>query len=253
MNGVFYIGATGLNAQQTAVDITANNVSNINTAGYKRGVVSFSELVGATSPNERSSPSSNANGVMATPALHVFTQGDLRPTGNALDLAIRGDGFIELQARSGDSVLWRGGTLHIGEDGYLTAPNGLPLHAMITVPSDATSLTIRADGQVLAALPDQSELLELGNIELVRAKDSGRLLSLGDGMYGIAEDDLTLSRGVPGEDNAGLIAQGFSEASNVQLSDELVNLMIYQRAYAANARLVQIGDELMGIANGLKR
>lgn len=253
MNGVFYIGATGLNAQQTAVDVVANNVANINTAAYKRGTVSFSELVAAPALSETGQTNATPNGVAVNPALHVFTQGELRPTGNALDLAIRGDGFIELLAQSGKSVLWRGGTLHVGEDGYLTAPNGLPLHAMISVPADATSITVRSDGQVLAAVPGQSELLDLGSIELVLANDTSRLQSQGDGMYGIADDDLSLTRSVPGEDNAGLFAQGFSEASNVQLSDELVSLMIYQRAYAANARLVQIGDELMGIANGLKR
>lgn len=256
MNGIFYIGATGLNADQTAIDVIANNVSNINTAAFKRGTVSFSELVNAATATTEKAPGS-ANimgaGVKMNPTLHVFDAGELHPTGSRFDLAVRGEGFIPLVSQDGEALLWRGGTVHVNTEGYLAAPNGIALAAMISVPADATDLTVASNGQVLVNLPDQAQPMEIGQIDLALPADKQALESMGDGVYRVSDDGLAFTQAKPGEGNAGLIEQGFSEASNVQLSDELVNLMIYQRAYAANARLVQIGDELMSIANGLKR
>ncbi|MEZ0604625.1 flagellar hook-basal body protein [Paraburkholderia sp. IW21] len=259
MNNVFYIGATGLNAQQTAVDLTANNIANMNTPAFKRGTVSFSELLKAGAQQARGTQHAGAGdapaGVAADASLHVFTAGALRQTGNPLDLAIQGDGFIELTSdgNSNDATLWRGGVLHVGADGFLAAPNGQPLKAMISVPRDASQISIAANGQVFAAVANQTDPLEIGQIELVTPTDTRALRSTGDGVYRVQDDGVTLTHAKPGEDNAGTLAQGFSEASNVSLSDELVSLMLYQRSYAANARLVQVGDELMSIANGLKR
>lgn len=257
MNNVFYIGATGLSAQQTAVDTTANNIANMNTPAFKRSEVAFSELLTAApaslSRGYTGETSSVAAGVAANPMLPVLTPGELHPTGNALDLAIRGDGFVELASDSGQTMLWRGGTLHVGTDGYLAAANGMRLRAMISVPRDASSITISPNGQVRALVPSQTDPIDLGEIELLVPSDVSSLESIGGSIYRVREDGQSVSRVRPGDDNAGLLAQGFSEASNVSLSDELVGLMLYQRAYAANARLVQVGDELMSIANGLKR
>jgi flagellar basal-body rod protein FlgG len=262
MNNVFYIGATGLNAQQSAVDITANNIANLNTPAFKRGTVSFSELLIPGTESVRRQHLDGQNniapvgaGVAVAPALHVFTSGELRSTGDSLDIAIRGEGFIELasEANTGDALLWRGGKLHVNTDGYLAAPNDMPLKAMISVPRDSTGIKIEANGQVLATIPNQDAPLEIGQIELVTPADTRALKSAGDGVYRVHDDGVALTRVRAGEDNAGTLAQGFSEASNASLSDELVSMMIYQRSYAANARLVQVGDELMAIANGLKR
>lgn len=256
MNNVFYIGATGLNAQQTAVDTTANNIANMHTPAFKRSEVAFSELLTAAPLSLKrgyvGDTTSAAAGVAANPTPHVFTPGELHPTGNALDLAIRGEGFIELASESGQTLLWRGGTLHAGSDGYLAGPNGQRLKAMISVPRDASSITIGNNGQVQAVVPSQTDAIDLGAIELLMPADTRTLESVGSGVYRVLDDE-QVSRIRPGEDNAGLFAQGFSEGANVSLSDELVGLMLYQRAYAASARLVQVGDELMSIANGLKR
>jgi flagellar basal-body rod protein FlgG len=257
MNGIFYIGATGLDAQGKAVETVANNVANINTAAYKRGTVSFSELL-STDPSNAGANAGDAAqrvaaGVMANPTLHIFTQGELRPTGNTLDIAIQGEGFLELAAADGQTTLWRGGTLRIGSDGYLSAANGTPLAAMISVPADAEGVQISKTGQVMATIRNERTPVEIGQLDLVIPADLQRMESLGDGLYQVPDDQLSLTRATPGEDKAGQLVQGFSEASNIKLADEMVSLMIYQRAYASNARLVQIGDELMGIANGLKR
>ncbi|WP_322026146.1 flagellar hook-basal body protein [Burkholderia sp. BCC1977] len=257
MNNVFYIGATGLNAQQTAVDTTANNIANMNTPAFKRSEVAFSALLtsapASLTREYAGETSAVAAGVAATTMLPVLTAGELHPTGNALDLAVRGDGFIELASDAGQTMLWRGGTLQVGADGYLTATNGLRLRAMISVPRDASAVTISPTGQVQALVTSQSDPIDLGEIELLMPADARSLESAGGGLYRVRDEGQSVSRMRPGEDNAGLLAQGFSEASNVSLPDELVGLMLYQRAYAANARLVQVGDELMSIANGLKR
>ncbi|ALN59970.1 flagellar hook-basal body protein [Lysobacter yananisis] len=256
MNGIFYIGATGLDAQGKAVETVANNVANINTAAYKRGTVSFSELLSADAANGAAGADEvkrAAAGVMANPTLHVFAQGDLRPTGNDMDIAVQGEGFLELAGGDGRTTLWRGGTLRIGADGFLAAANGLPLASMIAVPADAEAIHIAKNGMVTATLRNERTPVEIGQIELAVPADLQRMESLGDGLYALPDDALSVTRSVPGEDKAGLVAQGFSEASNIKLADEMVSLMIYQRAYASSARLVQIGDELMGIANGLKR
>jgi flagellar basal-body rod protein FlgG len=256
MNGAFYIGATGLDAQQTAVDIVANNITNMNTNAYKRASVSFSEmLVAPGTATRRDDAGAGLAGVSVTTSLRDFTPAELHPTGNAMDLAIRGQGFIPL-ARSGDTghtTLWRGGTLHVDPDGYLASPDGTPLEAMISVPRDATSLTIQPTGEVQAQVPGQTDPLSIGQIELVTVDDPAQLLAAGNGTYTVDEGSTTLASNKPGDDGSATLAQGYGEASNVQLSDELVNMMVYQRAYAANARLVQVGDELMSIANGLKR
>lgn len=258
MNNLFYIGATGLAAQQTAVDTTAHNIANLNTPAFKRGAVTFSTLLSPAGPpvppRETLATANPAGGSgVAAEARPVFSPGTLRQTDDTWDLAIRGEGFVELDAADGTVTLWRGGRLRVGDDGTLRASNGLPLKAAISVPRDAERLDIAPDGQVLAVIPNQATPLEVGRIEIAQAADPRALHALGDGTYRIADDGAAVIRSRPGEDNAGTLAQGFGEASNVALADELASLMLYQRAYAASAKLVQAGDELMAIANGLKR
>ena len=258
MNGAFYIGATGLRSQERALDVIANNIANINTPGYKRSEVRFSELMaagGAGSPDASRvnlDLSGSLNGVSVDASPRVFAQGDLKPTGKPMDIAVSGDGLIELMGPGGQTMLWRGGEMKVNEDGYLAATNGMVLKAMISVPANATGITIGADGKVSASVDGETRAAALGQIDLVRAKDMTRLATQGDGLY-TAPSSADLVSGAPGEDGAGSIVQGSIESSNVQLSDEMVLLMLLQRAYAANAQVVQAGDQLMSIANGLKR
>ncbi|MDR3508525.1 MAG: flagellar hook-basal body protein [Caulobacteraceae bacterium] len=257
MNGAFYIGATGLQAQERALEVVANNVANLNTTAFKRSEVRFAELVGA--PPSASDPKPIAgsladlmSGVTADASPRVFAQGELRTTGKALDLAISGDGFIEVLGPAGQVQLWRGGTLKINADGYLATDTGLTLKAMIAVPNGASALTIDASGKVQATVNGAATATDIGKLELVLPKDLTQLSALGDGLYQ-AQSQADLVSAAPGEDGAGTLTQGSLETSNVQLSDEMVTLMIMQRAYAANAQIIQAGDQLMAIANGLKR
>lgn len=255
MNNVFYIGATGLRAQQTALDVVGNNIANMNTAAFKRGEVAFVELVAPAAP---ASPGAGkvaerGIGVAAAASPKVFEQGELRQTGKELDLAVRGAGFIELLGPGGQALLWRGGGLRVNHDGMLAAANGLPLKGAISVPHETTALTITETGQVLAQTAGRKGAREIGRIDLVSVGDARALASEGDGVYRIGDETADISHGRPGDNGLGLLAQGYSEASNVKLADEMVNMLLMQRAYAANARLIQAGDEMMSLVNDLRR
>lgn len=252
MNGAFYIGATGLEAQQRALDAVADNIANLNTLGFKRSRVSFTELMSAPTPDTdvsagQAGPGAAFSGVEVNIGLKDYAQGDLRQTGSPLDLAIDGKGFIELLGPGGRSYLWRGGSLIINADGYLAAGNGMPLRALISVPRDAGDVSIGYDGAVRNGAGD-----EIGHIDLVRVDDETSLLGAGEGLYAPA-NELDLATSTPGEDGAGVLVQGAVESSNVKLTDEMVSLMLMQRAFAANAQVVQAGDQLMSIINGLRR
>lgn len=258
MNGVFHIGATGLQAQDRALHVVANNITNMNTPGFKRAEMRFAELIGPTLPvveGGAAAPAAEGGiatfGVSAAGAERVFLPGEMRPTGNPLDLAISGEGFIELTGPDGQTVLWRGGTLSITEDGFLAGANGFPLKAAISVPEGATSITIDAAGEVRAIAPGETAPTSIGRIDLVLVRNMAGLADMEGGVYrAAAETDIVTAEA--GE-QGGTFVQGSIELSNVALTDEMVQLMMMQRAYAASAQVVQAGDQLMAIANGLKR
>jgi flagellar basal-body rod protein FlgG len=253
MNGAFYIGATGLDAQQRALDVIANNISNINTTGFKRSSVQFSELMSASlSPTDGPRGTAALSGVVMEGAPKVWSQGDMRRTGQTFDLAIDGNGFIELLGPAGRTMLWRGGVLKVNADGYLASSDGLPLHAMIAVPSDAKALKIDGDGTVSVSIEGQQGDQVLGKIDVVTVSDTGALDEAGSGYFELSDPSL-LSSQPAGEAGAGIFVQGSLEGANVQLSDEMIQLLLIQRAYAANAQVVQAGDQLMSINNGLRR
>lgn len=256
MNGVFYIGATGLDTQQRALDVVANNIANLNTRAFKQSHAQFSQMVAPALPGDADTSTANTQaamlGVKFDGAPVDFTAGQLTETGAPLDLAINGPGFIELMGPGGQTMLWRGGTLMVNPDGYLAASNGMPLQAMISVPREASSLSISGDGKVTATVDGSDQPLVIGQIELAQDSDPATLTAVGGGLYAPAsETDLT--RSAPGVDGMGVVAQGFAEGSNVDLSREMVTLLLMQRSYAANAQVVQAGDQLMAIDNELKR
>jgi len=255
MNGAFYIGATGLRAQQASADVTAHNLANMNTVAFKRATLSFAELIAAPSPELAATrPAEHGlSGVALVDPVQDFAPGNLRQTGNELDLAIRGKGFIELLGPAGQTLLWRGGTLRVNDDGFLAAENGMQLKTMISVPRDTASLRIADTGEVLAYVGTDTTEQTLGRLELVQPRDTRKLHNLGGAIYRLDDTYAGLGTAEAGEEGLGYFAQGFSEASNVELTEEIVSMMVMQRAYAANAKLIQAGDELMGIVNGLKR
>jgi flagellar basal-body rod protein FlgG len=257
MNGAFYVGATGLDAQRRALDVIANNIANINTVGFKRSSVRFSELVTpirneADEPINVTDRAAVVSGVAVSGTTHVWTQGSLRQTGQALDLAIDGAGFVELVGAAGRPLLWRGGSLKVNADGYLVAADGTPLRAMISVPLGATALTIARDGTVAALIDGQADPEQLGQIDMVMVKDPDTLVDVGGGYYQAEDPAGTYAIDAAADGNASFV-QGALESANVQLTDEMTNLLVVQRAFAANAQIVQAGDQLMAIVNGLRR
>jgi flagellar basal-body rod protein FlgG len=257
MNGAFYIGALGLDAQQRALDVVANNIANINTNGFKRQTVQFSNLVQAARDGDDvaaagADPAADLSGVTIASTPHVWTQGTLSPTGQPYDLAIQGNGFIEMLGASGHTLLWRGGTLKVDEDGYLAAADGTVLRSNVSVPQGTTALAISPNGVVTAQMNGTTQTRQIGQIELAMVKDPDSLIDDGSGYYE-ASDPGQVTAMRPGDEGSGLLVQGALEAGNVQLTNEMVTLMMLQRAYAADAQVVQAGDQMMSIANDLRR
>lgn len=256
MNGAFYVGAIGLDAQQRALETIANNISNVNTPAFKRSQVRFTEVMASRADNgevraDLGESLAASAGVRSDALFMLDEQGRLEHTGRAMDIAIQGRGFIELMGPGGETLLWRGGPLRVGDDGLLQSERGLPLKAGISVPADAQSIEVGGDGIVRARTGD-GEAVEIGQIMLVRIDDPGAVERLDGGFYRLAEGESAIEA-QPGEDGVGLLVQGSVEGSAVELTSEMVQLMMVQRAYAANAQIVQAADQLMSIANSLRR
>lgn len=271
MLNALYIAATGLQAEQHSVEAISNNLSNMDTPGYKTARVQFSNLVDGTpalvsaeasqttSPGAAGAAAQGAStavggmGVAVSGTRHVFDAGQYAQTGSQFDLAVRGDGFIEVVLPDGSSAYTRGGTLKINADGMLATQDGYPLKAGVAIPADAQSISISSDGTVNVSTATDASLIEAGHIDVVRFSSEGDLSSLGGGLYqpdDASGDPLTQRAG---ENGAGLIAQGYLEQSNVNMVSEMVNLMVAQRAYQANAKLVQAADDMLSTVNGLRR
>jgi len=257
MNGAFYVGAIGLDSQQRALDNIANNIANINTPTFKRSDMRFSEIM-STQINDLDAPLLQQSqqtvpaGVISEAEFLLFEQGQLRPTGQPNDLAVDGPGFIELLGPSGQIMLWRGGTLKVNEDGMLAATNGMALRALIAVPDDVTEMRIASDGNVTGLTDSGQNTVDIGQINLVKIDDASQLQRLDGGLYSV-QDGVPLRESMPGEDGSGLLVQGSIEGSNVQLTEEMVQMMLVQRAFASNAQVLQAADQLMSITNGLRR
>lgn len=253
MSSALEVAAVGMRAQQRALDAIANNVSNINTPAYKRSDLRFSEIVSAASDSERPEGvrANTVSGLVLSARPTIDQSGEIDVTGNPQDIAIDGKGFIELMGPAGRVLLWRGGSLRVLEDGALATDSGHVLKAGINVPVEASAIRIERDGQVFALMPDQAEI-DIGRISLARLTGEGEIARFEGGIYS-AGDDSAILEAPPGEDGLGYLVQSALERSNVDLNTELVNLLVSQRAYAANAQVVRAADQLYEIANNLRR
>lgn len=257
MSAAFQIGAIGLDAQQKALETIANNISNVNTTAFKRSEIRFSEVLASKQSDDvvrsdlGANPTTSA-GVQADASYLLNEQGRIDATGNTTDLAIKGAGLIELMGPGGQTLLWRGGSIKVGQEGQLMTSTGLELKAAISIPVDAKSVEIASDGVVRATIGDGAAPVELGQIMLVKVDDPSMIERLDGGLYRVV-DDSRLSEAKPGEDGVGVLVQGSVERSTVELNQEMVQMLMVQRAYAANAQVVQAADQFMSLANGLRR
>jgi len=262
MFDALYIGATGLRGQQMQLDSIAQNVANLHTVGYRRNVVSFAEIAAALAPQTAreidASQATTGNvrmvGAGALPTMTLATgTGELRETGDALNVAISGVGFLEVTRTDGTPAYTRAGQLSVNNDGMLTAADGSPLSARIQIPTDAHDLRISAAGVVTTLVGDRADAIELGKIELANFSVSSGLRPIGDNLYAATAQSGEPRFFTPGDNGLGTLRQGFLENSNVQMTDELVNLMLAQRAFEMNSKVVQAADQMLSITNGLFR
>jgi len=252
-----YIGATGMGVQQTQIDTIANNIANLNTTGFKKGRVSFEDLyyrrLNALVPKSLDTRANQIGlGVAIASTSQVFTPGSLVQTSNPLDLAINGNGFFEVTDAAGQPLYTRAGSLKLDADGNLLTQGGYELASKIRVPADATQITVTQDGTVTALLPNQQTAITLGHIELSNFANPEGLQSLGQGLYVPTEASGQAYIAQPGQNGTGTISQGYLESSNVDLTSELVNLVVAQQAYQMNSRVIQISDSLLSTVNSLR-
>jgi len=248
----FSTAATGMSAQQMMVDVTANNLANINTNGFKRSQIEFQDLLyvkmreaGAEVASGLVAPTGleTGSGVRAGSTTKVFTNGELVNTSRSLDIAISGEGFLQVSMPNGDTKYTRDGALETNADGQLVTSTGYEIQPAITIPSDATAVSIATDGSV--NVTTDSGTSSVGTIQLVRFINPAGLSSDGDNLLSETEASGTATTGTAGENGFGTIQAGFLEKSNVQMVTELVNLITAQRAYEVNSRTIKAGDDML--------
>lgn len=257
LNSLF-IGAVGMAAQQAFIDSTANNLVNLLTPGFKKNRVSFKDMVYHGLDRSDALATSDAQQWAGTGSAALllgkhFSQGKLDKTGVPNDIAINGEGLVELVLPDGASAYTRNLTLQISRDGTLSTADGYPLHQQISLPPDAGAIQIDRTGRVTVDVPNEANPVDVGQIELIRFANPAGLAPLGDNLYGMSEKAGDPISGKAGESGFGVFMQGYSEASNVQLGEELISITMAQRAYEANAKVVQAADEMLGIINSLRR
>ncbi len=252
-----YIAETGMASQQKMLDIISNNIANTSTPGFKKAEVNFVDLVSsAPSSTERLSERQampEGAGVRIHSTSTDFSVGGMKQTTNPFDIAINGNGFLEVLNTDGSSAFSRTSRLRLDNDGYLSTATGLKLAANIQMPPDAKGFVVTTAGDVLVSLPDEDELVQLGSIELVNFANTDGLQAIGENLYRPTESAGTAVYGKPGENGLGNLLQGFTETSNVSMTEEMVNLMLAQRGYQLNARIIQVSDQILETINNLRR
>lgn len=262
MMRALYIAATGMEAQQLNIDIISNNLANVNTAGFKKSRGDFQDLLyqtirmaGAPSGTGTQIPSGIQIGLGVRPASiqRIFTPGDFQNTQNSLDIAIEGEGFFQISLSDGTVAYTRSGAFKKDSTGRVVTSDGFPLEPAITVPSDALNITIGANGTVSVLQAGNPTPVEIGSIQLARFSNPSGLNSIGRNLFLPTAASSEAIAGIPGEAGFGTITQGFLEASNVNIAEELVSMIIGQRAYEINSKAIQTADEMLRTANELKR
>jgi len=246
--------ATGMEAQQTQIDVIANNLANVNTAGFKKSRADFQDLLyqtmraaGATSKDGAEVPVGLQVGLGVRPVAtqKMFSAGDVKQTDNPLDLAIEGGGFFQVVQSGGSIAYTRSGAFKTDSQGRLVTGDGFLVEPSITVPADAVSVTVLADGTVSAVQAGQTTPVELGQIQLATFANPAGLENLGRSLFGPTQASGQAVVGAPGTLGMGTVSQGTLEMSNVKVVEEMIDLIVGQRAYEVNARVVQAADEML--------
>ena len=255
-----YSAAAGMESQQMNLDVISNNLANVNTTGFKKSKTEFEDLLYQTTRapgaeqgagNQLPTGIQIGHGSRLVATSRVFTNGELTQTGEKLDVAINGDGFFEVQMPDGTKAYTRAGSLKTASDGRITTSDGLPvLSGFQSVPAGTTSITIAPSGDVTYATPTGNTTFR---VQMSRFVNPGGLESAGRNLFKETNASGAPELGNPGENGFGELAQGYLEMSNVKVVEEMVNLIMAQRAYEVNSKAVQAADEMLQQGNNLKR
>lgn len=248
-----WIAKTGMESQQTNIDVISHNLANVSTNGYKRSRPVFEDLIyqtlrqpGAQATQQSQIPSGLQLGTGARPVAteRIFIQGNMQQTGNSLDLAISGNGFFQIQLPDGTLAYTRDGSFQVNSEGTVVTANGDVLQPQITLPSDAVSVTIAKDGTV-SVLQAGNTVSTQGPIQLTNFINPAGLQAVGDNLYLETVASGTPSTSNPGINGLGNINQGIVETSNVNVVEELINMITAQRAYEINSKAIQASDQML--------
>ena len=256
------IAGTGMQAQQTNVEVISNNIANMSTTGYKRRRAEFQDLiyqnlrrVGSNSSDSGTVVPSGAQvglGVKTAAIYRISEQGSLQQTSNSLDLAIQGNGYLQVTLPSGDTAYTRDGTLALAPDGTIVTADGYSIVPGITVPNNAQSITINPSGQVQVTVAGQTATQTVGQIQLAVFPNEAGLDAQGDNLFVQTTASGDPTTGTPGAAGFGSVMQGFVESSNVNSVTEITSLITAQRAYEMNSKVITAADDLMQTLNNLK-
>ncbi len=249
-----YIAKTGLEAQQTQLDVVSNNLANVGTTGFKRSRAVFEDLMyqnmrqaGGQTSDQTRMPSGLQVGtgvrVVSTERLH--SQGNLTKTDNPKDVAINGGGFFQVLMPDGASAYTRDGSFQTNSEGQLVTSSGFQIQPAITIPQNATSITIARDGIVSVTQAGTTNTVQVGQLQLATFVNASGLESKGENLYAETDASGAPNQVNPGVDGAGVLSQGYVEASNVNVVEELVNMIATQRAYEINSKAVQTSDQML--------
>lgn len=255
-----FTGATGMVAQQMNVDVISNNIANVNTNGFKKTRIDFQDLMYQTikAPgSEVAAGVQNPTGIqiglgvrpVATQKMH--TQGDFTNTANPLDLVVEGSGFFQVTRPNGDINYTRDGAFRMDSSGQVVTAEGYLLEPAITIPTDATDITVGVDGTVSVVQAGSTDPTSVGQITLARFANEAGLLAKGKNLFAESAASGSPITGVAGEEGFGEIASGYLEGSNVELVEEMVNLIIAQRGFEANSSSIKTADEMLRLINNM--
>ena len=257
-NAALHVARTGLDAQNTKMRVIANNLANVNTTGFKRDRADFETLAyqqmiaagdNSDSENKFATGLNLGSGVSLQGTSKINTQGTLTETGNALDMAIEGSGFFQVQRPDGSIAYTRAGNFSVTAEGTVVTSDGLPLIPQITVPEGATSVTVGNDGTVSATLQGEATPTQLGQIELATFMNAAGLSAIGGNLLVESAASGTPQVGVAGLEGRGSIRSGSLETSNVNVVEELVDMIETQRAYEVNSKMISATDEMLKYVN----
>lgn len=258
MNPALWIAKTGLDAQQTRMDVIANNLANVSTTGFKKGRASFEDLLyqnvrqpGAQSTQNTQIPSGLmlGTGVKVNSTEKIFTQGNIIQTGNNLDMAIQGRGFFQITMPDGSIAYTRDGEFQLNSNGQVVTANGYPLQPAITVPPNTQSITIGNDGTVTVTVAGSTTPTQIGTVQLADFINPAGLQPIGQNLYQQTAASGTAQTGTPGLNGLGTLQQGALESSNVNTVESLVNMIECQRAYEINSKAIATTDQMLQYVN----